>query len=93
MKKHFIITFVVLALNISTYAQIDAPTNITSVGLVATTNNSNYKFTYQNYSIVYYALGWYTETFGSPAAYLSGYAGIKFSPAGYAQRIYDKMES
>lgn len=82
MKKPFIIIFLLLALHICAYAQIDAPTNVAAIGLGATSPSSNYKFTFQNYSVAHYGLGWYTEASGSPAAYLSGYAGIKFFSSG-----------
>jgi hypothetical protein len=84
MKKILSITFLLFALNASSYSQIDAPFNATAIGLGATANTASYKFTYQNYSIAHYGLGWYTdqEATGSPTAYFSGYAGIKFFTSG-----------
>nr|WP_121273832.1 hypothetical protein [Pedobacter schmidteae] len=75
MKIHFFVLCLCISLSIK--AQTDVPVDVPGVGYGATSSSSNFRFSHLGKPVAHYGLGWYSEN-GSPSAYLSGYAGLKF---------------
>lgn len=83
MKKLILFSASLFILTKASFAQIDANQETTAIGLGATSTAWWLKYTYQNNSIPYYGLGWFTDNaFVNPMAYLTGYGGIKLFSGG-----------
>ncbi|SMC75151.1 hypothetical protein [Pedobacter africanus] len=79
MKIYFLIACLCISLSIK--AQTDVPVDVPGIGYGATSASSTFRFDYLGKPVAHYGLGWYSEN-GTPSAYLSGYAGLKFFTSG-----------
>ncbi|MFI5161968.1 MAG: hypothetical protein ACHQHN_11860 [Sphingobacteriales bacterium] len=89
MKKTILVFILLIGSAHLSFAQLDAGTNTTAIGLGASSTDPNYKFTYQNNLIPHYGVGWFNDTQlnGGPMGYLGGYGGLKFF-TGSQPRLY-----
>ncbi|WP_316810311.1 hypothetical protein [Pedobacter heparinus] len=80
MKKFLVLLS--FCYGLTAFGQTDVPLNVPGIGHGASVNDSNYRFNYSGLPVGHYALGWYDEGLGSPVAYLSAHAGLRFFTAG-----------
>ena len=84
MKKKTLLVLAFLLCRAFSFAQ-NSQLNQPLAGITAGDN-----FTYNNYTVSHYGLGWYYDPqFGPPMAYFSSFGGIKFFTSGVPRAILD----